>query len=272
MHAFAIILSLSVLWVVDASASTAPASPGAITNTLCPVLTDEPVDPNIHAVFRGEKVYFCCQKCVRKFTANPDLYLSDLEQIRDSSIANGGHDHADEQRQDNTDKQGHDHADEHEHDHATDHGTVEGFPRLIRFLGKFHPLVVHFPIALLIVAALAEMLRWFLQVTWLRPAARFSVLIASAAAVLAALLGWANAWFGNYPEELQWPLTLHRWLGTTTAVWSIAIAFCSERAARTEAGKWTRSYLITLFLGALLVSITGHFGGTLVFGPGYYSW
>ena len=58
-----------------------------------------------------------------------------------------------------TESHEHDQADEHgppSHDHATDHGDPEGFGRVVRFLGKFHPVVVHFPIALILAAALAE--------------------------------------------------------------------------------------------------------------------
>ncbi len=48
-----------------------------------------------------------------------------------------------------------------QHDHARDHdpgAEVTGPARFIQWLGKFHPIVVHFPIALLVAAAVAELL------------------------------------------------------------------------------------------------------------------
>ena len=41
------------------------------------------------------------------------------------------------------------------HDHATGHGAPEGAARALRWIGKLHPLAVHFPIALILGALLA---------------------------------------------------------------------------------------------------------------------
>jgi hypothetical protein len=67
---------------------------------------------------------------------------------------------------------------EQEHDHAShaQGSEINSVSRLGRWLGKFHPVVVHFPIALLITAAGAEFLRSLLGMEWLSNAARYSVL------------------------------------------------------------------------------------------------
>ena len=135
-----------------------------------------------------------------------------------------------------------------------------------------HPLVVHFPIALLIAAAVAEFLKSLLGVERLSNAARYSVLAGAAGAMVAAPLGWANAAFAGYTGSLAWTLEVHRWIGTITAVWSIIIAIFSELSVWLSDRRLRVWYLVTLFVGALLVAATGHYGGTLIFGRGYYSW
>ena len=66
-------------------------------------------------------------------------------------------------------------------------------PSLISFFGRFHPATVHFPIAMLGVAALME----FLQIIRKKPgfhAATFTLAaVATVSAVLATLMGLANA-------------------------------------------------------------------------------
>ena len=177
---------------------------------------------------------------------------------------------------------GHDHTDhvlgndvfEQEHDLSshTHVDKVGGASRLGHWLGKFHPVVVHFPIALLIAAAAAELLKRLLGLEWLGGAARFSVLAGAVGAVVATPLGWLDAAFTRYRGGFAHTLELHRWLGTTTAVWSVMTAVLCEMSERSTSGKYRRWYLTTLIVGAILVGVTGHFGSTLVYGRGYYSW
>src|SRR5262249_13935964 len=76
---------------------------------------------------------------------------------------------------------------------------------LPRRLSAFHILVVHFPIALLISAALAELLSTWRGTRVPSPTVRFCVLLGAAGAVAAAALGWLHAWNG-YGAGM--PLTL----------------------------------------------------------------
>ncbi len=197
----------------------------------------------------------------------PVIASADVEaHHHDVAETTSAHDHA-------VHSQDHD-AVEQEHDHASHAhgGEISGVSRLARWLGKFHPVVVHFPIALLIAAAAAELLKCLLGVEWLGGAARFSVLAGAAGAVVAAPLGWLDAAFAGYTGSLAWTLEVHRWLGTTTAVWSVMTAVLCEASIRSRDGKYRRWYLSTLVVGVALVGVTGHFGGTLIFGRGYYSW
>lgn len=61
-----------------------PASetPAAI-QPLCPVM-DTPIDPSIYVEYKGQRVYFCCPGCDRKFLADPERYVGKLPQFQQS--------------------------------------------------------------------------------------------------------------------------------------------------------------------------------------------
>jgi len=158
----------------------------------------------------------------------------------------------------------------HEHDHADSSRPPGFFISLVRWLGKFHPVTVHFPIALLFVAALAEVLWAVWEKPGFRFTARFCLLLGTLGAVGSATLGWFLA--GFQLTDPTWIRTTHRWLGTSTAVWAVLTLVLSEMNERRNSVRWERSYWATLFLGAALVGTTGFFGGAMVYGLGHYRW
>ncbi|MFQ5729243.1 MAG: YHS domain-containing protein [Waddliaceae bacterium] len=56
-------------------------------NTICPVM-GRAVNKNISIVYEGKKIYFCCHGCDKKFLANPEKYLSALEEQKRSAEEN----------------------------------------------------------------------------------------------------------------------------------------------------------------------------------------
>ena len=219
------------------------------TNKMCPVLTDQPVDPTIFTDYQGKRVWFCCPKCRRTFLENPEPYLHNLPQF--AAAAGAG---------------------QEEHSGSGLPEQPQGISRLVRFLGKFHPVVVHFPIALILAAALAEMLNMLTGRSLFGNAARYSVAIGALSTIFTVGFGWAAGAFARYPGELARVLTLHRWLGTSAGVLILLTAILSETSRRKKTGGLRASYRITLFVAALLIGVVGHFGGTLVFGPEHYTW
>jgi len=140
--------------------------------------------------------------------------------------------------------------------------------RLGRLIGKFHVLVVHFPIALLLEAVLAELLSVWRKERTPSSVVRFCVLLGDAGAVSASGLGWLHAAFSAAgPRQI---LFIHRWLGTLAAAWSVGTVLLSERDARSQ--RRSKTFRIVLFLGAGLIGLAAHFGGTLVFGLNYFKW
>lgn len=51
------------------------------TNEFCPVIPDQPSDPQFQAVHNGRSIRFCCADCVRRFEADPESYVGNLPPI-----------------------------------------------------------------------------------------------------------------------------------------------------------------------------------------------
>ena len=135
------------------------------------------------------------------------------------------------------------------------------------FIGRFHPLLVHFPIALVLAAAAAELVVVATpRQTW-RTVAVANIRAGAAVGVLAAITGWL---FASSPvvdpgTSLEW----HRWLGMAGAAGAIGAAVLSSRL-HVSSRRSAFAYRVTLFVSALLVAITGHLGGTLVWGARFF--
>ena len=128
------------------------------------------------------------------------------------------------------------------------------------WLGKLHPLVVHFPIALLVVALLAELLRK-------RGTACFLLVLGAGGAVLSSLLGWIAAETIRSSSRAEL-LYLHRWSGIGLSVLTLVAALLYPLWTREEQGSRLRVRILLLLL-VILVSLAGHFGGELAWGKGY---
>ncbi len=143
---------------------------------------------------------------------------------------------------------------------------------MLQFFGQFHPAVVHFPIALLLVAAMAEALSLITGHKSLHAFASFSLHLGAAGAVAGAALGWALAVGTDVPVEMRPTLYWHRWLGTATAVFAVLsqLAWMRFRMTQSPAAGWI--YRLALLAASVTVGIVGHLGGLLIYGLDYYKW
>jgi hypothetical protein len=129
-------------------------------------------------------------------------------------------------------------------------------------------MMVHFPIALILAAAMGEFWSMCRGIRTPRQWVRSCVLLGTAGGVAAASLGWLQA-INGYGVGMPQILRLHRWMGTTTAIWSIGAALLSERDERRGSRSlWFRAWLL---MGAFLVAASAHLGGILVHGEDYFS-
>ena len=147
---------------------------------------------------------------------------------------------------------------------AGDAGALDAWMDL---LGRLHPLMVHFPVALVIVAALVELWRAVLRHEGPSPFARVAVWFAALFGIAAASSGWANAAYGGDSASVS--LFLHRWGGVAVAVLLVALAIAGTQASRAGHAAWSGLWRMGLVLCAGLVAVVGHFGGNLVHGEGY---
>jgi mono/diheme cytochrome c family protein/uncharacterized membrane protein len=149
--------------------------------------------------------------------------------------------------------------------------TPRGFgKKLICWLGTFHPPAVHFPIALLTAAALAGLLRIATGQPAFDTVTRVMVWFGAVAALIAAILGWCLAGFRlTDPSSL---LMTHRWLGTATAACAAALLVVSEESRHPDRQRTRASLPVMLVVVAVLVSLTGFLGGSMVFGLDYHAW
>jgi len=148
---------------------------------------------------------------------------------------------------------------------------AESSPVILRLLGRLHPAVVHFPIALLTVAAILE--SWQIVRRRKEPSAATPVCIAlgTLSALIAALFGWFLDDFDHGRPEValldvgSWTLVdWHKWVGVVgsgVAILTALLLFSAPRALPVVRG--------LLFLTAGLVGVTGYLGGDLVFGKNH---
>jgi uncharacterized membrane protein len=138
---------------------------------------------------------------------------------------------------------------------------------LMSFIGRFHPLLVHFPIALVLAAAAAELVAIATpRQTW-RTVAVANIRAGAAMGVVTAITGWlfARSPLVDATTSLEW----HRWVGIAGAAGAIVAALLSSRLQGSSRGS-AFLYRCALFVSALLVAITGHLGGAIVWGASFF--
>ena len=137
---------------------------------------------------------------------------------------------------------------------------------LFQLFGRFHPLIVHLPIGILLVAFVFEMLSWIKSLKKLKAAVQPALLIGAMASLIAVLTGLTLAEEGGYDEEL---LSMHRNLGITTAIVSFLAYFLRSRTISADKILRKRVRLLLLLPVVLFVSLTGHWGGSITHGEDY---
>jgi len=146
---------------------------------------------------------------------------------------------------------------------------TEPFPaRVFAWVGKLHLLLLHFPIAFAVVAAVAEAMLMLNGRKTPSRIIRIAVWIAAGTATPTACLGWvfAATAAGAGPPGL---LAAHRWSGTAAAAVLLLAAFVTERDMRR--GTRTRVGSLILLAAGLATAAAGHLGGLLARGPDFFA-
>ncbi len=130
---------------------------------------------------------------------------------------------------------------------------------IVLFVGRFHVLLVHLPIGLIVLVAFLELLARSPRFKHASSAVGPVLALAVPAAIASALCGWLLAQGGEYDPHL---LRLHRWLGIAVA------AACTLTALA-----WWLSLKNLYRLGVVATFVAlvgaGHLGGSLTHGTDY---
>jgi len=133
-------------------------------------------------------------------------------------------------------------------------------------IGRLHPLLVHFPIGLVLIAAALEAVVMMTDLRSWRTVAVVNLRAGAVLSIAAVIAGWrlASSAEIDASSSLEW----HRWLGTIAAVAVAGAALATVGAdGRSRFRLWV--YRTALFWAAALVAIAGHLGGVLVWGKDF---
>ena len=131
---------------------------------------------------------------------------------------------------------------------------------LVTFIGRLHPVIVHLPIGIILLALLLEALSVRSASAVLKPAADLALGLGFLFALFSCCTGYLLSLSGDYDHAL---VTTHLWLAVSlTVVTGVLYFLLRRRPMDRVTGGFSAASL-------LLVVLTGHFGGSLTHGPGY---
>jgi mono/diheme cytochrome c family protein/uncharacterized membrane protein len=128
------------------------------------------------------------------------------------------------------------------------------------FIGRFHPVFVHLPIGILLLACLFQWLMIKERFAVLQPAIPVTLFWGMISAIVSCISGYLLSTTGDYDGQL---VSQHQWLGISVAVVSLILYVLHKRSV---SGRTARIISLVLFP---LITITGHLGGSLTHGSTY---
>jgi len=130
-----------------------------------------------------------------------------------------------------------------------------------QFIGRFHPLVVHLPIALILLVPVMELVGRDQRFPYLRASAPFVLVLALIGGIVASLLGWCLGRSGGFSGPL---VTQHMWSAASLITLCWICWVLRGRGGRLEVIYW-------IVLGAAVgaVAWTGYRGGQISLGENH---
>ncbi|MBI2841915.1 MAG: DUF2231 domain-containing protein [Armatimonadetes bacterium] len=130
---------------------------------------------------------------------------------------------------------------------------------------ELHSGLVHFPIALLVIGAVFEVLARTLKRDTLSASAHYVIISAAVIGIATAGTGLLAAKQVQDPEIAQ-TLALHKALGLTVVGVAVVLSIWRISARKSLAGGATAAYLLLLLVGAGFAIGTGWLGGQIAHG------
>lgn len=137
---------------------------------------------------------------------------------------------------------------------------------LLQLFGRLHPMIVHFPISLLIFAGVLELFTLKNFNSKFRPAIRLLVIAGAVSAILSALFGWLLADSEGVTGDT---LDLHQQIGFITAGLSLVLLYFLRKTNPQSESSSIKLYRTFLFVSGLGVGAAGHFGASLTHGEDF---
>lgn len=137
-------------------------------------------------------------------------------------------------------------------------------PPVLGFVGRFHLLFLHFPLAVLFAVLFIELLlRKSVPADKRREVTGLLLLIGALGAVVASATGLLYAADEDWRGHTATMLMQHRAGGIVTTILAVATLVSFRKPS------WSKAYLPLLVVATIAVAATGHRGGDLVHGEGY---
>ncbi len=128
------------------------------------------------------------------------------------------------------------------------------------FVGRFHPVLVHLPIGILLMGLLLQWLSTREHYKISPEVIKIVLLCGSSTAIVACITGYLLSLSGDYDGSL---VSWHMWMGLVVAL--VSVLLCIKILKK----QYGIIYKATSFSLLMLVIITGHLGGSLTHGSDY---
>lgn len=134
-------------------------------------------------------------------------------------------------------------------------------PLWLQSAGRLHPMLLHLPIGLMVLAALLWIFRKNFDAVSFQTLFLFLLHVLALTASLTSLMGFFLSKEGGYNEDI---LALHKWTGVGVSFLSCVLLILYKYWPQQS-----KLFIFSLIISLLAVIVAGHYGATLTHGEGY---
>lgn len=131
-------------------------------------------------------------------------------------------------------------------------------------IGRFHPLIVHLPIGIVIATFIIELASRSQRFNHLKSAVSFLLLLCIITSVISWFTGWIMPKEGLFDEDV---VRLHFWFSLSMTLMTVVLYFIQK----SKNPQLHKLYLPLFIVTMVLLVLTGYNGGSLTHGDDYLS-